>query len=141
MLITKNLNREFIPRTFSDIIDNFVNNSNTETSEKKFLPNADVVEDDKAYHLAIVLPGVNKEDIKIEVDEKKLTVKAERKLNKEEGKKYHITESAYGVFLRSFYLPEGVNTQAIEASYTNGILNLALPKDEKKTYKATVEVK
>ena len=139
MIINRNLNREFIPRTFSDIIENFVNNA--ETAERKYLPSADIAEDDKAYYLNIVIPGVNKEDIKVETADGKLTVKAERKFNKEEGKKYRTVESPYGVFVRSFHLPEDVNAQAIDASYTNGILSLALPKDEKKAHKATIEIK
>ena len=141
MIINKNLNREFVPRTFSDIIDNFVNNTKAETSERKFLPNADIVEDEKAYQLAIVIPGVNKEEIKVEIAEGKLSVKAERKFNKEEGKKYHAIESPYGVFARSFYLPDDVNAEGIDASYKNGILYLVLPKDEKKAHKAIIEIK
>jgi|SRR6185437_2772799 len=139
MIINRNATREFIPRTFSDIIENFVNNA--ETTERKYLPSADIAEDEKAYYLNIVLPGINKEDIKVETAEGKLTVKAERKFSKEEGKKYRTVESPYGVYARSFHLPEDVNVQTIEATYTNGILHLVLQKDEKKTQKATIEIK
>jgi HSP20 family protein len=133
--------KEFIPRTFSDIIDNFFN----ETSSKvvKFLPSVDVVEDEKTYEIHVAIPGIKKEEIKIEFQEGKLSISGERKFEKHEnnGKKYHTVETQYGAFKRSFYLPDNIDFEKINAEYIDGILKITVPKDQKKITKTTIEVK
>lgn len=134
--------KEFIPRTFSDIIDNFFNDTVGSGKIVKFLPGVDVAEGEKNYEIHVAIPGMKKEEIKIEFQEGKLTISGERKLEKEEsGKKYHTIETQYGAFQRSFYLPDNVYVEGIEASYTDGILKVNIPKDERKIAKATIQVK
>jgi HSP20 family protein len=133
--------KEFIPRSFTDIIDNFFNETIQNSATVNFLPRVDITESEKQYEIQLALPGFKKEEIKIDFQEGKLTVAGERKFEKIEGKKYHTIESQYGSFKRSFQLPDKVNHEGIEAEYLNGILIITLPKDEKKIAKASINIK
>jgi HSP20 family protein len=135
-------NGRFVPVNYIDLLDSFFKDSVFDNKNGKFSPAADIAEDEKAYFLNITLPGVNKEDVKIEINEKILSISGEKKLQKEEnGKKYHTIESYQGSFKRSFKLPENVNTEAIEAEYKDGILNITVPKQEGKQVKSVIEIK
>ena len=94
-----------------------------------FLPPADIVEHEKEYLVKIDLPDVKKEDVKVLCDEGVLTVRGERRIEKEEkGEKVHRTERFYGSFERSFMLPEDVDPKLIRAESKEGVLTLTLPK-------------
>jgi HSP20 family protein len=87
------------------------------------------------------VPGLNKDDFSIEIKDNYLTVSGERKFsNEKKDKNFHSIETNYGSFSRSFSLPENVNADKTQAKYTNGILELTLPKDEKKALKQTIKV-
>jgi HSP20 family protein len=133
--------KEFIPRSFTDILDNFFNESLESGKSFRYVPSTDIVEDEKNFEVSISLPGLKKEEIKIEINERKLIVSGERKFEKQEGKKYHTMETRYGSFKRSFYLPDTIHTDSIRAEFTDGILKISLPKDEKKIGKTIVEIK
>lgn len=135
--------KEFVPGTFSDLLDNLFTNAVSKTVKSdKFFPKIDVVENEKSYEVDAALPGMNKEDIKIDLQEGKLSISGERKFaHEDKTKTYHSVETQYGSFFRSFYLPEDVASEGIEAEYKNGILKVVIPKDEKKNYKATIQVK
>jgi HSP20 family protein len=94
-----------------------------------FLPPADIVEREKDYLVKIDLPDVKKDDVKVLFDEGVLTVKGERRTEKEEkGEKVHRTERFYGAFERSFVLPDDVDAKLIRAESKDGVLTLTLPK-------------
>jgi HSP20 family protein len=94
-----------------------------------FLPPADIVEHEKEYLVKIDLPEVKKEDVKVTFDDGLLTVKGERKVEKEvKGETVHRTERFYGSFERSFMLPEDVDPKLIRAESKDGVLTLILPK-------------
>jgi HSP20 family protein len=134
--------KEFIPATFNHLFNNFFSEVATRPRVDKFFPSANVVETEKAYEIYASLPGLNKQDIKIDLQDGKLTISGERRLLKDDKTKtYHTVEIAAGEFYRAFYLPEDATSEAIEAVYTDGILKINIPKDEKRTYKATIEVK
>ncbi|HTU57988.1 MAG TPA: Hsp20/alpha crystallin family protein, partial [Polyangiales bacterium] len=77
------------------------------------------------------LPGVKREDIEVSIDANVLTLKGERKLEKEEqGRRYHRIERAYGTFVRQFQLPSNVDTTQIDAQLSEGILTVALNKKQ-----------
>eukprot|EP01035_Chromulina_nebulosa_P028465 gene28465-37573_t len=102
-----------------------------ENNTSFFRPSVDVKETETSFELAFTLPGLEKEDVKIELKDNRLTVSGERKMEKEENNtRYHRVETHYGSFSRSFMLPENVNADAIEAVFKNGILTLTLPKTE-----------
>ena len=71
-----------------------------------------------------------------------ITISGERKMeNNKNGKNYHSLESSYGKFSRSFELPTGINENKINAKFIDGILNISIPKDEKKIVKNTIQIK
>ncbi|MGE0588197.1 MAG: Hsp20/alpha crystallin family protein [Cyclobacteriaceae bacterium] len=132
---------DFVPTTFSSIIDKFFNESMQKSGMNTFVPKVDISENDKAFELHVEVPGMNKEDFKIEVKDNYLTISGERKLSSEKREKsFHSIETSYGTFTRSFTLPENVNADKINAKYNNGILELTVPKDEKKVLKSTIKV-
>ena len=106
-------------------------------------PRVDVHETDKEIHLYIDLPGVNKDDIKVEIKNNVLTISGERKqMPKGEKAEYSRVERNYGKFERSFGLPDIVNTDSIGANYKDGVLTVTLQKTEKAMpKKIAVEVK
>ena len=88
----------------------------------------DVVDTGDAYKLECELPGFKKEEIKIDIENDCLTISAERKFDTEEEKTNYIKrERVYGSFSRSFDV-SGINVDAIEAAYNDGVLNVTLPK-------------
>ena len=95
-------------------------------------PRVDIVETDKAFVIKMEIPEVNKEDVKVTIDTGVLTIRGERKQEKEEkGKKFHRVERYYGSFTRSFTLPDNVDETRVTASFTGGMLNLEIQKTEK----------
>lgn len=90
----------------------------------------DVTEDDKAYIVKAEIPGVQKSDIKVSVDGNQVSISAEVKKEKEEkeGKKVIRSERYYGSVSRSFTLAQDVDQGAAQAKYTDGVLELTLPK-------------
>ena len=104
-------------------------------------PRVDIAETDKAFQIKAEIPDVNKEDVKVTVDNGVLTIRGERKQEKEEkGKKFHRVERYYGIFTRSFTLPDNVDETKVKASFKDGMLNLQIPKSEEAKPKA-IEVK
>ena len=95
----------------------------------EFMPLADIVEHEKEYLIKLDLPEVPKEEVKVLVEEGVLTVKGERKVEKEvKGEKLHRTERFYGAFERSFVLPEDVDPKLIKAESKDGVLTIHMPK-------------
>ena len=134
---------DFTPTSFSNLIDRFFNESLARKggSSYSFAPRVDVLETEAAFEIHVAIPGVNKEDFKLDVNDKLLSITGERKFAKEKkDENFHSIETQYGAFSRSFTLPENVNVANISAKYNNGILEVTLPKDEKKVLKATIKV-
>jgi HSP20 family protein len=101
----------------------------TAESLEEFMPLADIVERDKEYLIKVDLPEVRKEDVKVLFDDGVLTIKGERKFEKDEkGDKVHRTERYFGLFERSFVLPDDVDTKAIRAEAKDGVLTIHLPR-------------
>jgi len=104
-------------------------------------PRVDISETDKAFTIKAEIPEVKKADVKVTVDNGVLTIRGERKQEKEEkNKKFHRVERYYGSFTRSFTLPDNVDETQIEASFKDGMLNLQLTKTEASKPKA-IDVK
>jgi HSP20 family protein len=107
------------------------------------LPAIDVSEKDKAYEITAELPGMDEKDIEIKLSNGKLTIKGEKKEEKEERKKdYYVSERRFGSFTRSFQVPDGVDPAKIEASFAKGVLTVSLPKTaEAQKSEKTIAVK
>lgn len=130
-----------IPRRFSEMMDEFFNDSLTQGDRSGFVPGIDITEDDKQYNIQVTLPGMKKDDINIDLEDRTLTISGERRQEKEDKNvKYHIVESRFGKFERSFVLPNDVDLESLSARYKDGMLNLSVKKSEKKMSKQ-IEVK
>lgn len=136
-------NQNAKPATFGNFVDRFFNDDFYGSKwNSNFSPKVDIAESDKSFEIQFHVPGVKKEDINIDIKDDRLTVSGERKFNNEKnGKNYHSVESYYGSFSRSFYLPDNVNVEKVEASYQDGILTVEVPKDAKKETKRTISIK
>lgn len=116
-------------------------NGNDQGTLSGWLPLVDITEDDHEYLIKAELPGVRKEDLKVTVENNVLTLTGERKLEKEEKtKRYHRVERAYGMFTRSFALPENTDSAKVNAEFRDGLLEVRLGKAEQAKPK-TIEVK
>lgn len=94
-----------------------------------WMPRADIRETDHEYILEVALPGVGKEDVKVDITDDVLTVSGERRRPRGEGRGVWLRrESSYGAFLRSFTLPEGLHTEDVKARCRDGVLTLSLRK-------------
>ncbi len=134
MTLIKYRDRDFdnvVPRTFSEMLDTFFDESLTNVRRGQFVPTVDVVENDKNFNIHVSLPGIRKEDIKIEFEDRTLTISGEREFHRDEEKnRYHLVESRYGKFTRSFSLPRNINRETINAEMKDGILNITVEKSE-----------
>jgi len=93
------------------------------------VPAVDMAEDDKAYRITAELPGISEKDIDVSVTHDTITIKGEKRDEKEEKtKNTYVSERYYGAFQRAFGIPEGVDTDKIDASFEKGVLTLTLPK-------------
>lgn len=109
----------------------------------QWVPAADLYEDKDQIVVKLELPGVRKEDVSISLTEDTLTIKGERKTEKEETREnYYRLEGNYGSFLRMFELPRPVKSDAVKAEYKDGILRIVLPKaEETKAKEIKINVK
>jgi len=111
------------------------------------MPAVNVAEDQESFHIEVAVPGMKKEDFKINLNNNRLTVSAQQEVQKEqetntENKtpKYVRREFSYSTFQRTFSLPKSVNGDKVEATYTDGILHIALPKREEAKEKPAREI-
>jgi HSP20 family protein len=106
------------------------------TNRTSSMPAVNIRENDKNYVLDLAIPGIDKKDLKIDINEDVLTISSETKNESEESSDgYKRKEFSYSTFCRSFYVPENVTREKIEANYKDGILSVALPKMEEKKSK------
>jgi len=141
MSIVRYNTKEFVPASFSSIVDRFFNDSMARSGGSIFIPKVDVIENAESFEIHFAAPGLSKEDFKIELNDNHLRVSGDRKWSDDKkDKNYHSIETQYGAFARSFNLPDNVDGSKINAKYNNGILELTIPKDEKKVLKQTIKV-
>jgi HSP20 family protein len=94
-----------------------------------FVPPVDVYEDEQGIRLKVEVPGIDEKDIDIRLENNLLTIRGERNLEKEtKEENYHRMERSYGSFTRSFSLPNTVNQEDVQASYSKGVLTVHLGK-------------
>ncbi|HPN84323.1 MAG TPA: Hsp20/alpha crystallin family protein [Victivallales bacterium] len=106
-------------------------------------PSFEVAETDTEFNVTAELPGLTEKDVEINLEENILTIKGEKKEEKNEKKKnYHLYERRYGSFQRSFSLPQNSDADKINASVKNGVLEIKIPKKEpSKAKNKKIEVK
>lgn len=144
-LPVSDLSGEFanMQREIDRIFDRFSGGISDDNDVSTWLPVVDVVENKDDYIVKVELPGVNKDDVKITVNNGVLTIRGEKKQEQEsKDKNYHRIERSYGVFQRSFTLPSSVKSDKIDASHNDGVLTITLPKaEESKPKEIEVKVK
>lgn len=128
-------------------LNRMFNDTRTRTAgEEPFIfadwtPAVDIRETDKEYSVKVDLPEVNREDVKVELLDGTLTIRGERRQEKEEnGEKFHRIEREYGHFVRRFMLPGEVDPSRVEAHFKEGVLKVTMPKSAA-TIPKPVEVK
>jgi HSP20 family protein len=100
---------------------------------RRWMPAMDLIETTDHFVLRADLPGMSEEDVNIEVEDRVLTVSGERKVEHTDSKEgYFRVERAFGSFSRSLTLPEGVNPEAVSASFDRGVLEVEIPKPEQR---------
>jgi HSP20 family protein len=101
------------------------------TTYRRWVPAMDLVETENAFVLKADLPGLSESDVNIELEDNVLTVSGERKSEHEDRKAgYYRVERSYGSFRRSLTLPEGVDPEAVKATFDKGVLEVTVPKPE-----------
>ena len=117
-------------RLFGSFFDTPTTRGNVR-SLRRWIPAVDLVEDGDHYVLRADLPGVSEKDVSVEVHDNVLTISGERKSEHEQrGEGFRRVERASGRFLRSLRLPEGVDPEAVKASFDKGVLAVSIPKPE-----------
>jgi len=127
-------------RDFFDV-ENFFNKPFFSDMANMHFPAVNISETDNAYDVELAVPGFNKEDFKVNVEDDVLTISAEEKKEEtKEEKNYSRREYHYASFTRSFRLPDNAKDDDIKALYTDGMLKLTIPKTTEQV-KATKEIK
>ena len=130
---------------FGDLWDNFFNlrRMGGDMEDYRWTPRVNVEENEDAFELTAEVPGMQRDEINIDIKDRTLTIRGEKKLEEEKkDKNYHVCERCYGEFTRTFTLPDNVDADKIEAEYDAGILKLAIPKkEEAKPKEIKVKVK
>jgi HSP20 family protein len=109
---------------------------------RRWMPAMDLVETDEHFVLRADLPGMGQDDVRIEVEDRTLTLAGERKAEHETNNEgYYRLERATGAFSRSLTLPEGVDPEQIAATFENGVLEVRIPKpEERKPRRVAIQV-
>jgi HSP20 family protein len=115
---------------------------NGTTPPRRWIPAMDLVETDEHFVLKADLPGLAESDVNLEVEGNVLTISGERKAEHEDkGEGYVRVERSYGAFRRSLTLPEGVDPEAVTASFDQGVLEVRIPKpEERKPRRVAIQV-
>jgi HSP20 family protein len=123
---------EDLYREMDSLVHHFFGDEGRESTRQNFAPSVNVAETEAQYEVTADLPGINPEDVNVELHEGQVTISGKRETEKEEtGKTFHRVERQYGEFRRTISLPVPVDEQKITASYKDGVLNVVLPKSEK----------
>jgi len=124
-----------------DLFSEFFDNNLRSVQGHRGYPLVDIEENDKDYIFKVELPGVKKEDVNIEIDNRVLTISGEKNVTKEENDPNCFRKETYsGTFTRSFTLPDHVESEAAKANFKDGILELTIPKSADKA-KKKIEIK
>jgi HSP20 family protein len=117
-------------RLFTSVFDTPANGSGN-GALRRWMPAMDLVETGDHFVLRADLPGLSEEDVSIELEDSVLTISGERKVHETtEREGYSRVERAFGTFSRSLTLPQGVDPEAVTASFDRGVLEVRIPKPE-----------
>ena len=136
------INNRYVPAYWDDFFNDTFFDNHHAVSRDRTTPGVNVVEEDNEYRIDVAVPGLSKEDFRIDLENEVLTVSSVQKEKKEETKQtYMRKEFSYNSFKRSFQLPDTIDTDNIKASQNAGILTIQLPKKEEVVQKAPKQIK
>lgn len=134
MLVVKNKKWNY-----PSLVDQFLNRDLSQfigADVETMIPHVNILENDAEFQIELAAPGLNKEDLQIQIEKEVISISADKKTEAEQKTgNYLKREFGYQSFKRSFNLPESVNQSGIHAKYENGVLKVVLPKVEKNQLK------
>lgn len=132
------LHRE-VNRMFDDVFRDF--GGTREEFSGVLAPRIDITEDEKETRITAELPGVKEEDVDLSVEGDIVTLRAEKRIERDENKeRRHVSERAYGTFQRSLRLPYPVDADAVRAHFDHGVLTICLPRNEQEERRRRIEI-
>jgi HSP20 family protein len=131
-----------VNRLFNAFFDTTTTGANGDGAPRRWVPAMDLVETEDQFVLKADLPGLAEDDVHIDVEDDVLTVSGERKAEHEDKREGYVrVERSYGAFRRSLTLPEGVEPEAVSASFERGVLEIRIPKpEERKPRRVAIQV-
>jgi HSP20 family protein len=128
-------------REIDRLFNEFAQGAGANGAPAKLIPNIDIAETDKAIEVSAEMPGLERKDIDISIEDDTLTIRGEKKIEEDQkDKNVQHSERTYGVFMRVLQLPPGVDPSSVEATMSNGVLKITIPKPAKPEPKK-IEVK
>jgi HSP20 family protein len=129
-------------RLFSTFFDTPTTGSGGNGGLRRWIPAMDLVETDEHFILRADLPGLSEDDVKIEFEDNLLSISGERRTEHEDKREgFYRVERAMGTFSRSLTLPEGINVDAVKATFDKGVLEVQIPKpEERKPRRVSISV-
>jgi HSP20 family protein len=128
-------------REIDRLFNEFAQGAGANGGPAKLIPNIDIAETDKAIEVSAEMPGLERKDIDISIEDDTLTIRGEKKIEEDQkDKNVQHSERTYGVFMRVLQLPPGVDPSSVEATMSNGVLKITIPKPAKPEPKK-IEVK
>lgn len=141
-MLVRYQNKPMMPNLFDELFGHGLMSDIYNRGLFSDMPSANIVEEKEKFMIDLAAPGLDKEDFKINIDERVLTISVEKEEKKEEEtNKFTKKEFSYSAFKRSFNLPDSIHVDKIEARYENGILTVNLPKKEEAIVKPVREIK
>ena len=145
-----------LPRTYTDpffgnggLVDQmfdasfpwkFLKSLRPEVESQSFVPSLDITSDEKAYTIHAEIPGLSKDDVKLEVHEHTLVLSGEKKEERKDGKTSHVIERRYGSFERTMTLPDDADIDHITASNKDGVLTVTIPRTTPKENRKAITI-
>jgi HSP20 family protein len=108
--------------------------------QQNIVPNIEISETDKAIEVSAEMPGLERKDVEISIEDDALTIRGEKKIEESKDKNVQHSERCYGVFLRVLQMPPGIDPSSVQATMSNGVLKITIPKPAKSEPKK-IEVK
>lgn len=126
-------------RLFEDVFREF--DDTREMLSGVLAPSIDVIQNDRETRITAELPGVKEDDVDLSVDNDILTIRAEKRIEREDARDTrHVSERAYGTFQRSLRLPQPVDPEQVKAHFDHGILTVILPRTEQETARRKIAI-
>jgi HSP20 family protein len=123
--------RDSFPRRFGSLFEELLRDWPAARSARGFMPAVDLVEGDGQYTISVELPGMGKDDVHVEAHQGVLTVRGEKKSERDETRdRRRYIERSYGSFSRSFTLPPDADADRLSASFKDGVLTITMPRSE-----------